>query len=187
MADRIRVYMDSYCFIDMAKQAIGALPAVSTQEVWYCWKLLEAARDREIDVLTSVLTIAECTHADGNSDAKVRDLFTRLLMSGQYVQLVQPTPFIAADARDLRWVHGIALRGPDGLHVASGLFLKAAEFLTTDVKITKHVAGIGTLGMRVTNAAKTTCLPMKYRQEELLDGKITPFRQAIGGGTGGAV
>jgi hypothetical protein len=33
---------------------------------------LEANKDGEIDVLTSVLTIAECTHAEGNSEPKIR-------------------------------------------------------------------------------------------------------------------
>src|SRR5438105_2837959 len=36
-------------------------------------------------------------HADGNMEPRVRDLFTRLLMSGQYVRLIQPTPFVAAE------------------------------------------------------------------------------------------
>ncbi len=180
MAERVKTYLDSCCFIDMAKQAIGLLPTNRTQDVWYCWKLLEANRDGEIDVLTSVLTIAECTHADGNSDSKVRDLFTRVLMSGQFVQLVQPTPFIAADARDLRWLHGLTLRGADALHVASGLFLKAAEFLTTDDKIIKNQAAIGVLGMQVRAPAKTACLPMRYRQEEIFNDKITLLRSPSG-------
>jgi hypothetical protein len=101
-------------------------------------------------------------------------------MSGQYVQIIQPTPFIAADARDLRWVHGLTLRGADALHVASGLFLKSTEFLTTDEKITKSATAIGALGMRVTTPSKTACLPMKYRQEEIFDDKITVLRPASG-------
>jgi predicted nucleic acid-binding protein len=181
MADKARVYMDSCCFIDMAKQAIGTLPTHRNQDVWYCWKLLEANKDGEIEVLTSVLTIAECTHADGNSDQKVRDLFTRVLMSGQYVQLVQPTPFIAADARDLRWQHGLTLRGADALHVASALFLKATDFLTTDDKIVKSATAIGTLGLRVSSPAKTGCLPMRYRQEEIFNDKVTVLRAATSG------
>jgi predicted nucleic acid-binding protein len=141
---------------------------------------LEANKDGEIDVLTSVLTIAECTHAEGNSEPKIRELFTRLLMSGQYVQLIQPTPFIAADARDLRWKHGLTLRGADGLHVASALELKATEFLTTDDKILKCATAVAHLGTKISTPAKTACLPLKYRQEEIFDDKVTILRP-VGG------
>lgn len=176
MADRKKVYMDSCCFIDLAKEAIGALLPNRKPDVWFTWKLLQAHKDREIDVITSVLTIAEATHADGNNDANVRDLLTRLLMSGQYLQLVQPTPFIAADARDLRWIHGCTLRGADGLHVASALFLKADEFLTTDDRITSHQTVLSGMNLQVLEAAKTTCLPDRYRQGEMLDEKVTVLR-----------
>ena len=101
------------------------MPPSRNADVWFLWKMLEAHKEKDIEVFTSVLTIAECTHADGNSEQKVRELCTRLLMSGQYVTLVQPTPFIGADARDLRWIHGIALKGADALHVASGLDRKS--------------------------------------------------------------
>jgi hypothetical protein len=178
MADRPRTYLDSCCFIDLAKQAVGLLPSARTMDCWFTWKLLEAHKDREIDVLTSVLTIAECTHADGNSEQPVRELFQRLLMSGQYCHLVQPTPFVGSDARDLRWKHGIALRGPDGLHVASALFMKAAEILTTDDKIARSKPAIEGLGLLVSNPAKTTCLPLRYRQEEIFDEKVTVLRPA---------
>lgn len=178
MADRIKIYMDSCCFIDMAKHAVGILPPVRIQDVWHSWKLLEANKDRELDVITSVLSIAECTHADGNTDPKVRDLFTRVLMSGQYVQLVQPTPFIGADARDLRWNHGIALRGADLMHVASGFSLKAAEFLTTDEKIAKAATAIEARGMQVLVPSKTAYLPARYRQGDIFSEKVTPFRPA---------
>jgi hypothetical protein len=136
MAEKPRIYVESCCFIDVAKQAIKTLPPERGLDVWHTWKILEAHKDGEVLAYTSVLTIAECTHADAVMDAKVRELFTRLLTSGQYVALVQPTPFIAADARDLRWQHGIVLRGADYLHVASGLAVKCSEFLTTDTKIT---------------------------------------------------
>ena len=107
---------------------------------------------------------------------KVRDLLTRLLMSGQYVQLVQPTPFIAADARDLRWLHGMSLRGADSLHVAFALFLKAEEFLTTDAKIASYAAGLRAMNLRIAAPAKTACLPASYLQGEMLDEKVTVLR-----------
>lgn len=182
MAEKVKVYLDSCCFIDMAKESVGLLPTSRTQDVWYCWKFLEANKDGEIDVLTSILTIAECTHAAGNSESRVRDLFTRVLMSGQYVKLVQPTPFIAADARDLRWQHGLSLKGADALHVASALSLKATDFLTTDTRIIGNQVGIGLLGLQVMTPSKTTCLPLKYRQEEIFDRSVTILRPSVAGG-----
>jgi hypothetical protein len=178
MADLKRSYLDSCCFIDLAKQAIGALPTDRITAAWYLWKLLEANKDREVEIFTSTLSIAECTHADAVMDDRVRDLFNRFLMSGQYVRLVQPTPFLAADARDLRWHHGIMLRGADYIHVASAIAVKATELLTTDSRIIDQAPKIAPLGLRVVQPQLTAILPDKYRQEDMLDDKIAVLRQS---------
>jgi hypothetical protein len=183
MADKSRIYLDSCCFIDAAKQAIGILPTERDADVWYIRQVLEAHKDGEIVAFTSVLTITECTHADGNIDARVQGVFSRLLTSGQYVTLVQPTPFIAADGRDLRWKHGITLSGADYLHVASGLAVKCTEFLTTDgssgkpKSIIANAAKLQTLGLRVALPSKTAVLPAKYLQGDMLNEKVTPIRR----------
>ena len=181
MNDKPRIYMDACCFIDMAKQAARILPSGRGNEVWFLRNLLEAAKDKEIQVYTSVLSVVECTHADGNVNAGVRDTFTRLLMSGQYVTLVQPTPFVAADGRDLRWKHGIMLHGADYLHVASAISVQCAEFLTTDGRITKNAGKIKMLGLQVLPAEQTACLPDKYKQGRL-DENITVLKPAQGRG-----
>jgi len=180
MPDLPRV--ESCCYIDAAKDTIGIGDKNRTDDVWFFRQLLQAHMAKEIEVFTSVLTIAECTHAQGNADERVRGLFERLLMSGQYCVLIQPTPFIAADARDLRWKHGMTLRGADGLHVASALDRKCQEFLTTDRKIMDHAVKINALGMRVLAPSATACLPDRYRQGNMLDDKITPVRRAAGPG-----
>ncbi len=180
MAEKSRIYLDSCCFIDIAKQSIGILPTARDVDVWYLWKILEAHKDGEIAVFTSMLSIVECTHADGNMTPKVRDLFIRLLMSGQYVTLVQPTPFLAADGRDLRWKHGVTLKGADYLHIASGLAVKCAEFLTTDGRILSNGKLIDRLGMRLATPSKTVLLPDKYRQGDMLDDKVASLRRPAG-------
>src|SRR5690349_20577266 len=98
MTEKARVYLDACCFIDMAKQKIG-VPLTSTRasDVWFLWKVLEAHKAGDVAAYTSTLSIADCTHADGNMEKPTRDLFMRLLTSGQFVLLVQPTPIIAAD------------------------------------------------------------------------------------------
>lgn len=176
MADLRRVYIDSCCFIDMVKSAIGTVLSEREKDVWTLKKLLEAHRDREVRVFTSTLTIAECTHAgEASLSDKVRSEFTRLLMSGQYLQLVQMTPFMATDARDLRWTHGIKLGGADAVHVASALAMKCEEFLSCDAKLTRIEAQgdkIQRLGLIPRRGAATLCLPEKYRQLGLGDGAI---------------
>src|SRR6185437_3095393 len=177
MPDKPRVYIESCCFIDAAKEAIGITDQQRTSDVWFLWKFLEANKAKDAEVFTSVLTIAECTHADGNEDQRVRNLFDRVLMAGQHCALVQPTPFIGEDARNLRWKNGIKLGGADGLHVASGLAKGCKEFLTTDRRILCNATQIALLGMRVCAPSQTLLLPPEYRQGVLLDPKVTPLRR----------
>lgn len=176
MADLRRVYLDSCCFIDLVKTDVGKpLQDDKTRDVWHLKRLMEAHRDGEVLVFTSVLTIAECRHAgDDDVSEVVKSLFNRLLMSGQYVRLVELTPFIAQDARDLRWVHGISgLRGADSIHVTSAVAMKCEEFLSANGALKRVGAQGGALsrfGLSVKGARDTTCLPAKYRQMELGDG-----------------
>jgi len=172
MTDARKIYLDACCFIDMVKTQIGkTLVKDREHDVWHLKRLLEAHRDKEIEIYTSTLTIAECSHGGaGDISATVKSEFTRLLMSGQYVRLVQLTPFIAVDARDLRWVHGIALRGADAIHVASALAMKCEELLSSDGRLARlsHVdAALVRLGLHVRNGRNTQCLPEKYRQLKL--------------------
>jgi hypothetical protein len=171
MADtRCAIYIDACCFIDRVKEAVGQpLTSDRAKDVWYLKQITQANRDNEIDVYTSILSIAECTHAGGSIAPNVTATFNSLLMSGQYVKLVQLTPFIAGDARDLRWRHGITLRGADAVHVASALDRKCDEFITTDGQAKKMTAAatLLQLGLRVIRAFETTCLPAKYLQLRL--------------------
>jgi len=174
MADLRRVYIDSCCFIDMVKTEVGkTIESGRNTDVWFMKQLLQANRDREVEVYTSTLTVAECSHSgDGDIGEQVRSAFNRLLMSGQYLRLVQLTPFIAEDARDLRWKHGIALRGPDAVHVASALAMKCEEFLSNNSRFSRveaHANGLSNLGLSVRQGRKTECLPAKYRQLVLPD------------------
>jgi predicted nucleic acid-binding protein len=174
MADNPRLYLDSCCFIDMVKVAVGrALTSDRQNDAWYLKQITQANRDGELDVFTSVIAIAECTHVgDGQTTPQVRTSFQSLLMSGQYVRLVQPTPFIASDARDLKWTHGISVRGADAIHIASALDRKCEEFITTDDQAKKLAAKatLLALGLRIIRASETKCLPDKYRQLPLPPG-----------------
>lgn len=168
MTDRVRIYIDSTCFIDMVKTHLGKLLETDREkDVWFLKRLFEASRDHELDLFASVLSIAECSHAgDGDISEPAKARFDRLLMSGQYVRLVQPTPFIGQAARDLRWVHKIEIRGADALHLASAIDVECSEFLTTNGKILKlqEFGKLPPLGIDVRKPRETQNLPDKYRQ-----------------------
>lgn len=177
MAELRRVYIDTCCFIDLVRVELGhALSTDKQNDAWHVKKLLEANRDGEVIIFTSTLTIAECRHAGENVQITdtVKSQFTRLLMSGQYVRLVQMTPFIAQDARDLSWKQGISLKGADSVHVASALDRKCDELLSGDGRI-KRLGEVGgalvSLGLATREARNTKSLPEKYRQLELGDGQ----------------
>ncbi len=174
MVEFRRLYIDACAFIDMVKTSIGKTLATDReQDVWHMKKLLEASRDKEIEIFTSTLTIAECTHiGDTDISEAVKNAFSTILMSGQYVKLVQTTPFIGEDARDLRWKHGIALKGADSIHVASALDRKCEELLTTNgrlLRLTTHADKLAKLGLRIGSGRATLCLPDKYRQLGLVE------------------
>lgn len=169
MPEARRAYIDSCCFIDMVKTDVGrTLSSDRELDVWHLKRLLEANRDGEVELFTSTLSIAECTHiGDEDLNAEVKSAFERLLLSGQYVRLVQITPFIAQDARDLRWIHGIAARGADSIHLASASAMRCEEFISSDVKLQRastHSNQLARLGLYPKRGQETACLPAKYRQ-----------------------
>lgn len=158
----------------MVKTKIGkTLSTEKENDVWFLKRLLEAHRDREVEIYTSTLTIAECCHAgDGDISEPVKNAFSQILTSGQYVRLVETTPFIGEDARDLRWKHGLALKGADAIHVASALDRKCEELLTSDSRLSRlslHETSLAKLGLKIKPGRETLCLPEKYRQLRLAD------------------
>jgi len=154
----------------MAKEAVGALPADRTDDVWFCKQLLKAARAGEIELYTSSLTIAECQHADGIADSKVQTLFKKLLTSGQYVILVQDSILVAERARDLRWVHELRFKGADAIHLASAAEMGCSELISTDGRYFDEPRKSdiqSKLGISIIRAHKTANLPMHYRQADM--------------------
>ena len=128
------VYMDSCCFIDIVKFDVNAkLEDGRANEVWHLKKLLQAHRDGALVVYISTLTIAEANHVGETPvPTDVQKAFDALLMSGQYVNLVQPSPLVCSRARNLRWSKEMRLKGADSIHLASALELECVEFYSTD-------------------------------------------------------
>lgn len=175
MAQLRRIYFDATIFVDVVKVDLGKpIAADREKDVWTAKRLMEAHRDKEVKVLTSALTIAECTHGgDGDISERAQFLLSKLLTSGDYVHLIQMTPFIATDARDLRWKHQINLKGADGIHAASALSRQCEEFVTSNGRFNRlyaHRDAFEKLGLRIIKAQDTAVLPAKYRQLGLGNG-----------------
>lgn len=181
MLTKPRLYLDACCFIDLAKVQLKVeQDEERKKDVWHLQKLLLASQNGEIDLFTSTVTIAECTHVTDTVaskrilDEEVKKLFRSLLTSGKVVRLVQPDVFIAEEARNLRWDHQISSKigANDLVHLASAGNDKIAcsEFLTTEFT-TKHPQAKlkleSVLGLRIIRPSATSHLPMEYLQESL--------------------
>jgi len=182
-----RVYFDACCFIDLIKHGRGKNPApqddetkARMQDVWFMSQLCDAAKDGHIELITSALTVAECTHiGEIPPDTETKELFERFLMSGRVVTLIEPSVFVAQDARNLGWNHGVHVKGADAIHFATAIGEKCSEFITTDARIIKQsskkltaaIPLIEKLGVAVIRASATSALPNEYRQGDMLHDK----------------
>lgn len=181
MSTRPRIYADSCCFIEAVKHKRGLPLSVGSSDVatretdcWFFRRLCDASRDGAIQLVTSMLSVAECLHVDeaGGPTEETRRLFVELLTSGAVVDLVEPDLFIAERARDLHWRDGILLSGADSLHVASALLDGCTEFVTLDGKINKQkfataIPAIQKIGLSVVRPSQTSNLPNEYRTNDL--------------------
>ena len=165
-----RVYLDACCFIEAIAWERGKGNPDRKDDIWFIGKLFTAAIDGKVEILTSTLSIAECTHIEGALDEEIKQGFRRLLTSGQYVLLIQDTVLVAEHARSLRWVHEVNLRGPDSVHVASAISEGCGEFWTFDGKIPKFTQRLEALGLSVLGEGamkRTRELPSEYRQHTI--------------------
>src|SRR4051812_39276669 len=104
------VYMDSCCFIDLAKplMKVTTLPA-RAPHIYFCRKFLEAARANHVIVYTSTVAVVECVKVTDETvkggptvdDERVKVLFRSMLLSGKSgVMPVMPSAQITEAARD---------------------------------------------------------------------------------------
>jgi predicted nucleic acid-binding protein len=177
MATRPRIYIDSCCFIDLVKHEVGNLPDTANADFWYTKRLLEAHRNEDVEVVTSVLSVGECVAVEKGQatvPTDVQDHFRRLLMSGQYLNLRQTTPRTGMIAQELRWKHGLVFGGPDALHFATAIEAKAVEFITNDARLTKPkvavvLPALAAAGLRLLRPSGTSHLPDSYRQGDMIN------------------
>jgi predicted nucleic acid-binding protein len=167
-----RIYIDACPIIDYVK---GDRAKDITEKIksnnWLIRQMLTAASQKEIELVTSTLTIAECRRAytDKPATEEQKRLIRSVLTSEKIFVLIQVTPGVAKRARDLEWEEGINLKGADAIHVASALITDCAELFTTDARgMFKNALKIEKLGLRIIQASDTALLPPKYLQPKLI-------------------
>ena len=174
-----RIYIESCPIIDMAKHRAKTLNYADPNRqkerennVWFCTKLLEAARNGHVEIYSCSLTISECTQVEEGiprpSD-DIMEFFNMLLCSGTSgITMVQPTQTILTAARNLKWIQEVNLKPLDAIHIAAAKDRGCSEFLTTDGKIFKNRDKLRSPSMNIIQAYETTLLPHSYRQEQMV-------------------
>lgn len=173
MSDKPKIYLDAAPIIDLVKFRVGVgIDTIREQDAWHVQQLLKAARDGKIDILTSTLSVAECTHVEDHAKLEqAKPFFLQLLTSGRGgIALVQPTLAIMEEARNLRWSHGISLKGMDSIHTATAVRFRCNEFLHRDGRISNSKGAFQAMGLRLCAPSDTLLLPDEYRQTVLAIG-----------------
>ena len=177
MATRSKIYIEACPLIDVVKVKFRGTKAfnnlqeeeqkIRENDVWFIQQILRAGLEKDVEIFTSAISIAECTHVgDKPVQPKVKELFRAVLLSGQAMKLIEPDLFVCEDARNLIWDHDIHLKGADAIHIASALSKDCEEFLTTDTRITDNAGIIKTItGLRIVRPSETILLPDSYRQQ----------------------
>ena len=170
MSDVPRIYLDAAPIIDLVKVRVGLKPTGDVEmDVWTLDRLLAAGRAGEVQLFTSTLSMAECTHVGDPAKLEAaKPFFLGLLASGKGgIIFVQPSFSVAERARGLRWAHAFNFKGADAIHVASALHVQCSEIITSDGRIMKASGSLQPLGLRACRAGDTALLPTKYRQDDL--------------------
>lgn len=159
--DKPKLYIDACPLIDLVKVQVGAAGQSTARqnEVLFTQQLIEAAKAGKVELYTSTLTIAECTHVkDPAKERAAKPFFRALLESGRVFRLVQVTSSIAEQARDLRWDEEIQLSGADGIHLATARAMRCHELLSHDGKMLGYAPVVAPFGLRVIRPSETRAI-----------------------------
>ncbi len=190
MSDKT-VYIDACPLIDLAKYkaklhgANVALTEEREKDVWYVKKLLELARSQGIKVITSTVTIAECTHTQENQPPvpmpEIKRFYSELLTSGKSgIFLVQPLQSILVRARKLSWEDGVYLKPIDSIHVASALHHGCSEIWTRDTRILNSFPDrLATFGLKCTAPSDSGVITDPYKKEHDPNQTMLDFPRAL--------
>jgi predicted nucleic acid-binding protein len=169
MAKPPKIYVESCPFIDLVKhKAKVSLGDDREKNCWWLNKMLEASRNGDMEIVTSSLTVSECTHIEPGKPQptkEVQEFFEELLTSGAGgVSLIQPVMRIVKRSRDLRWKDGLTLKCLDAMHLASALELSCEELITTDGRLISCAQTFASK-LKIITAQQTTRLDQKYHPD----------------------
>lgn len=170
---------------------IGDKASRSTH-VFYLRKLLQYAKTGGVEVFTSTLSVAECTHVIDTTQPTQPKIYTdeikrlidgMLLSTKSGVMPVQPTPNIIKAARDLLWVHGVSHKAMDAIHIATAMHQKCDYLVTTDEPLkSKMLPLAATISLRFCNADSLKYLMPSDATQGDLD--MTPKSSGLVGDAG---
>jgi len=129
-----RRYWDSCAFLGHLSN--------ETDKADKCEAVLSAAEEGRLDIVTSALTLTEVIKTKGGpalpkgEEQKIRDFFEH-----SWIIVREVDRFIAEQARDLIWAHG--LKPYDAIHLATALNLKLAVMDTFDGDLMKLTGKLG--------------------------------------------
>ncbi|WP_144302076.1 type II toxin-antitoxin system VapC family toxin [Oceanidesulfovibrio indonesiensis] len=104
------------------------------EEMDYVQKILAAAKDGSIYLISSAITKIECLH-DGSEGAVSQEairLFKSILDSGRVVRTISVSNVIIENARQMYWDKFPMPSNIDKIHIASAIFTECSEIITFD-------------------------------------------------------
>ena len=127
-------YVDSCCIIDLLQGTPDRIDALKD--------LFERSYQGQVHLFTSTLSIAEVAGLKHKANPSktipipLDDAYNKLFKNNSLLTLVEPSRFIATEARDLIRAFlakgETGLKGADAIHIASALRVKARVFYTYD-------------------------------------------------------
>ena len=129
---------------------------------------MRAAREGEIELHTSIITVAEVLHVGARPPPPdLKPQVERLILSGRDgIVATAPSPPIVLLARDLAAADGLWEGVADRIHVATALAVGATELLSVDGRLARRIGNFNVRGCRVISPSQTTALPARYRQND---------------------
>jgi len=166
-------YIDACCIIEAVKGRRGLPLDHSTKEVDMIERIMKAAKEGEISLYTSMITVAEVLHLGTKPPPPdLKPYIERLILSGRNgIVSVAPSPPIVILARDLAVDDGLWERVADRIHVATALTVGATEFLSVDGRLARRIGRSQVRSCRIISPSATTMLPDEYRHDDLFKKK----------------
>ena len=166
-----KIYIDACCIIEAIKKQRGIALTHPLAEVEMIERIMRAAKDEEIELHTSMITLGEVIHLGTKPPpSDLKPLVERLILSGRNgIIATAPSPPIVLLARDLAMDSGLWEGVADRIHVATALTVNAVEILSVDGRLAKKANATVIRGCRIVSPLNCNHLPSKYRQNDLLN------------------